>query len=117
MAMLLEPGMQSLRMGKAAPQGGSPAGGAAGWGVPIPIPIPLPAGPSSPASVTLPAPRAPGRPPAAPLRGHPPVGDPPPLLLRWGNQNQLRPGNLTRAGREHEPGGGGAPQQRGDCQN
>lgn len=48
MAMLLEPGMQSLRMGKAAPQGECPAGMAVGGGgCPLSPPISPPAGTNS----------------------------------------------------------------------
>lgn len=104
MAMLLEPGMQSLRMGKAVPPTWKvPSGHGSGGG-------PLPTAPRPQQRRALckrdtpgPSPFAPPRtrasPPPLPQpsvcrppRNHPPVcgaEEPPTLLLRWGNQNQL----------------------------
>lgn len=111
MAMLLEPGMQSLRMGKAVLAGTAVAGG----GSPAPLHPPTSRAELS-VSMThqLPLPSPPHTARCPPAAAHPFPGteEPPALLPHWGNQNQLRRGNMilrTQTGRQ--------PQQRGDRRN
>lgn len=104
MAMLLEPGMQSLRMGKAVPPTWKVPSGHGSGGGPLPT-APRPQqrralckrdtpGPSpfAPPRTRASPPPLPQQSVCRPPRNRPPVcgaEEPPTLLLRWGNQNQL----------------------------